>query len=203
MQMMFTVYIVVLNVILAKFSDDAVTVLGLYYKIQTFFFIPLTGLSTCIVPVISYNYMRADYKRVRLIFKDSVLITAAFMVVGMLCFEFIPKQLLGIFTKSVAVKEIGQTAFRIIGSSFLPATLSLMFPVFFQAIGKSRPSLMLTLTRQVFGLMPVFYAFSFIGLDYTWIAFPVAEVLTSVVGIVLYRHQLKLFAAEPRQNLEQ
>lgn len=203
MQMMFTVYIVVLNVILAKFSDDAVTVLGLYYKIQTFFFIPLTGLSTCIVPVISYNYMRADYKRVRLIFKDSILITAAFMVVGMLCFEFIPKQLLGIFTKSVAVKEIGQTAFRIIGSSFLPATLSLMFPVFFQAIGKSRPSLMLTLTRQVFGLMPVFYAFSFIGLDYTWIAFPVAEVLTSVVGIVLYRHQLKLFAAEPRQNLEQ
>lgn len=193
MQMMFTVYIVVLNVILAKFSDEAVTVLGLYYKIQTFFFIPLTGLSTCIVPVISYNYTRGDYGRVRLVFGDSVLITGAFMVVGLLCFELISEQLLGIFTDSAVVKEIGETAFRIIGSSFLPATLSLMFPVFFQAIGKSKPSLMLTLTRQVFGLMPVFYAFSFIGLDCTWIAFPFAEVLTSVVGLVLYRRRKELF----------
>ena len=65
MQAMYTVYIVALNFILASFSDAAVTVLGLYYKIQSFFFIPLFGLQTCIVPVLSYNYARANYARVR------------------------------------------------------------------------------------------------------------------------------------------
>ena len=189
MQAMYTVYIVALNFILVGFSDAAVTVLGLYYKIQSFFFIPLFGLQTCIVPVLSYNYARADYARVRGVMRDSVIVSAAFMLVGVLCFEFIPRGLLSIFSRDEAVYAIGGTAFRIIGASFFPAVLSLMLPVFFQAIGKALPSVMLSLTRQLFCLIPLFWGFSLIGLDYAWIAFPAAELITGAVGVFLYFRQ--------------
>ena len=121
--------------------------------------------------------------------RDSVIVSAAFMLVGVLCFEFIPRGLLSIFSRDEAVYAIGGTAFRIIGASFFPAVLSLMLPVFFQAIGKALPSVMLSLTRQLFCLIPLFWGFSLIGLDYAWIAFPAAELITGAVGAVLYFRQ--------------
>lgn len=196
MQSLYTIYIFALNFILAGFCDEAVTVLGLYYKVQSFFFIPLNGLQTCIVPILSYNYTTARYDRVRLTLRYSVLITAAFMLVGTLCFEFIPAELLGLFSQSEKVLEIGSTAFRIIGTSFVPATFSLMLPIFFQAIGKGAPSVLLTLSRQIFCLIPIFFAFSFVGLPYTWIAFPAAELITGGIGILLYTKQVRYWKLE-------
>lgn len=193
MQSMYTVYIVALNMILVGFCDEAVTVLGLYYKLQTFFFIPLIGLSTCIVPVLSYNYTNHSFDRTREIMKWSFAVTIAFMVVGILCFELIPVQLLSIFSKSEKVFEIGKTALRIIGISFFPATFSLMMPIFFQAIGRGAPSVVLTLLRQIICLVPIFYAFSFLGLDYTWIAFPLSETITTIIGFVLYYRQIDVW----------
>lgn len=196
MQMMFTVYIVVLNAILSKFCDEAVQVLGLYYKLQSFFFIPLFGLQTCIVPVISFNYARKNYNRDVRIMNDTLIISAVFMLLGVICFEFFPRTFIGIFTKDEKTLEIGATAFRIIGSSFIPAVFSLTFPVFFQAIGKSVQSIVLSVVRQFLGLMPLFYAFSFIGLDYAWIAFPVSEVVTTAIGFAMYIVQLKAWKIE-------
>ena len=186
MQALYTVYILALNIILNGFSDQAVTVLGLYYKIQSFFFIPLFGLQTCIVPILSFNYAQGRYQRVKSVFHESLAISAVFMVIGILCFELIPGQLIGLFSEDDLVKQIGTTAFRIIGISFLPACVSLMSPVFFQALGKGVKSVLLSLTRQIFCLIPIFYAFSFIGLDYTWIAFPVAETTTTIIAVILY-----------------
>ena len=102
----------------------------------------------------------------------------------------LPVQLLGIFSNSEKVFEIGRVALRIIGISFVPATFSLMMPIFFQAIGKAAPSVLLTLSRQIFCLIPIFYAMSFIGLNYTWIAFPAAEIITGSIGIALYLKQI-------------
>ena len=191
MQLLFTVYIVALNVILVGFSDAAVTVLGLYYKIQTFFFIPLMGLQTCIVPLLSYNHSRNNYVRCKEIMQDSVLIAMSFMLIGVLCFELIPDKLIRLFSNDVTVLQIGIIAFRIIGLSFLPAVLSLITPVFFQAIGASKPSMLLSLTRQILCLIPIFWLFSRIGLNYTWLAFPMAEVITGSLGAVLYFRQLR------------
>ncbi len=196
MQLMYTVYIVALNIILVRFCDEAVTVLGLYYKLQTFFFIPLIGLTTCIVPVLSYNYTNHSFDRTREVMKWSFIITITFMVVGILCFELIPVQLLSIFSKSEKVFEIGKTALRIIASSFFPATFSLMLPIFFQAIGRGAPSVVLTLLRQIICLVPLFYAFSFLGLDYTWIAFPLSETITTIVGFILYFRQIGIWKAD-------
>lgn len=197
MQMLYTVYIVALNVILAGFSDAAVTVLGLYYKMQTFFFIPLMGLQTCIVPVLSYNYAGKKYKRCREVIEDSVWLAMGFMLLGVFCFEVLPEALLRIFSSEVDVIAIGIPAFRIIGASFLPAVPALLVPVFFQAIGKAGPSVALSLLRQIFCLIPIFWAFSRLGLGYTWIAFPAAELITATVGIVLYIRQVRQWKKEP------
>lgn len=196
MQSMYTVYIVALNMILVKFCDEAVTVLGLYYKLQTFFFIPLIGLTTCIVPVLSYNYTNHSFDRTRAVMKWSFIVTITFMFVGTLCFELIPVQLLSIFSKSEKVFEIGKTALRIIGTSFIPATFSLMLPIFFQAIGRGAPSVVLTLLRQIICLVPIFYAFSFMGLGYTWIAFPLSETITTIVGFILYFRQINIWKTD-------
>lgn len=191
MQLLFTVYIVVLNVILAGFSDEAVTVLGLYYKMQTFFFIPLMGLQTCIIPVLSYNFARMNYARCRKIMVSSIAAAMGFMLLGVLCFEVIPGPLITLFSRNATVLAIGKPAFRIIGLSFLPAVLSLMMPIFFQSIGETLPSIVLSLIRQVCCLIPIFWLLSQLGLRYTWIAFPASELITGLVGVLLYRRQVR------------
>lgn len=190
MEMLYTVYIFILNTILAGFSDSAVTVLGLYYKAQNFIFIPLIGLQTCIVPVISYNYARKNYDRCRNIMNTSLFISVVFMVIGIVLFVFMPEAVMRVFSKSEEVIAIGKVAFPIIGLSFVSAVFSLMLPVFFQAIGRGATCVMLMLTRQIFVLVPVFYTFSKVGLDYTWIAFPIAETVAGSVGLYLYKKQL-------------
>ena len=174
MQMLYTVYIIALNMILAGFSDAAVTVLGLYYKMQTFFFIPLLGLQTCIVPVLSYNYAAKKYKRCQTILNESVLFSMLFMLIGVFCFELLPGTLLGLFSHDPAVFSIGIPAFRIIGLSFLPAVVSL-----------------LSLIRQLGCLIPIFFVLSKIGLSYTWIAFPASGIITGAIGISLYLRQIR------------
>lgn len=186
MQLLYVVYIMALNVILAGFSDAAVTVLGLYYKLQTFFFIPLFALQTCIVPVLSYNYAAEAYGRCREIVRDAILLAALLMTLGVICFEGIPAQLIGVFSDSREILRIGVPAFRIIACSFLPAVLALLWPTVFQAVGKSRPSMALSLVRQIFCLIPLFYLLSRIGLSYVWLAFPASELITAVVGTGLY-----------------
>ncbi|MBD9281505.1 MAG: MATE family efflux transporter [Clostridiales bacterium] len=183
MQALYTTYIAGLNLVLVGFSDAAVTVLGLYYKWQAFFFIPLFGLQTCVVPIISYNNAVGRQDRCRKILRCSILISASFMILGMIGFIFFPAQLIGLFSSDEKTLEIGVTAFRIISLCFLPASLSLMYPVYFQALGKGRESVFVTIFRQVILLVPLAWVFSFFGLDYVWITFPVTEILTSALAL--------------------
>ena len=196
MQLLFTVYIVALNIILGSFADEAITVLGLYYKVQSFFFIPLFGLQTCIVPFLSYVHAKGDYRRCRAILNKVCLLSAAFMLAGVLCFELIPQQLLSIFSQDPKVYDIGIPAFRIIGISFFPAVYSLTMPVFFQAIGKGKPSILLSLTRQIFCLIPLFWIFSKISLGAAWAAFPASEIITGGLGLYLLARQNHLWDLE-------
>lgn len=144
MQSAYTFYIFGLNMILKGFSDQAVTALGLYYKWQSFFFIPLGAMQTCIVPVISYNYGAGMFDRCKKTLKDSVFFGWTLMIIGTLCFEIIPGPMLSVFSSDAKVIEIGVNAFHIIGISFIPLVTSLTFPVYFQAIGQSVKSSLLT-----------------------------------------------------------
>lgn len=186
MQSAYTFYILGLNLILGGFSDEAVTALGLYYKWQTFFFIPLGAMQTCIVPIISYNYASKKLNRCKNTLKTSVLFGLVLMGLGTLCFLLLPSQMLSVFTSDAKVIEIGSYGFRFVGVSFLPMVTSLIFPVFFQAIGKSLKSSALTVIRTVVLFVPLGYIFSRFGLNFFWLTFPVTEIITSVVGAVFY-----------------
>lgn len=191
MQSAYTFYILGLNLILSTFCDQAVTALGLYYKWQTFFFIPLGAMQTCIVPIISYNYAAGNIVRCKKTLSTSILFGFALMACGMLCFEFLPSQMLSVFTKDSEVIEIGSIGFRFVGVSFLPMVTSLIFPVFFQAIGSAFKSSALTIIRTLLLFVPLGYLFSCFGLNRFWLTFPITELLTSTVGIVFYRRFTK------------
>lgn len=190
MQSAYTFYILGLNLILAGFSDDAVTALGLYYKWQTFFFIPLGAMQTCIVPVISYNYAARSIERCKKTLSTSVGFGLALMALGLLCFVTIPAQMISVFTLDKEVMEIGSIGFRIIGVSFLPMVTSLIFPVFFQAVGYSMKSSALTIVRTLVLFVPLGFLFSKFGLEYFWFTFPVTEVFTSILGGFYYKQFL-------------
>lgn len=191
MQSAYTFYILGLNLILSTFSDQAVTALGLYYKWQTFFFIPLGAMQTCIVPVISFNYAARNIDRCKKLLSTAICFGLALMAVGTLCFVTIPAQMLRVFTSDEQVVEIGRIGFRFIGISFLPMVTSLIFPVFFQAVGASMKSSALTVIRTVVLFVPLGYLFSRFGLNWFWLTFPVTETITSAVGAVYYRQFLE------------
>ena len=196
MQCLYTVYIAMLNFILADFSDEAVTVLGLYYKLQSFFFIPFLALETCVVPIISYNFALRLYKRCTKTFWEAAAISAVLMMVGVICFEFIPGQLISIFTDSEKALEIGIPAFRFIGLSFIPAITSWLFPIFFQAIGRDVVSAFLSVFRQLICLVPIFWVLSRISLDLSWLAFVITECIVTAVGAALYIPQVRKWKQE-------
>lgn len=191
MQSAYTFYIFGLNLILSGFSDQAVTTLGLYYKWQTFFFIPLGAMQTCIVPVISFNYAAKNIERCKKTLSTSVLFGMLLMSIGTVCFSTIPGQMLSVFSSDPVVIDIGKVAFRFIGTSFLPMVTSLIFPVFFQAVGSSLKSSMLTVIRTVVLFVPLGFLFSRFGLNWFWLTFPITELLTSLVGVGFYVQFLK------------
>ena len=190
MQSAYTFYIFGLNLILAGFSDQAVTALGLYYKWQTFFFIPLGAMQTCIVPVISFNYAAKNIDRCKNTLTSAVIFGVALMLIGTLCFELIPSQMLRVFTSDPLVVEIGTIGFRIIGLSFPPLITSLIFPVFFQAVGSSLKSSLLTVIRTLVLFVPLGFVFSRFGLNWFWLTFPVTELMTTGVGALFFRRFL-------------
>lgn len=197
MQSAYTFYILGLNLILATFSDQAVTALGIYYKWQTFFFIPLGAMQTCIVPVISFNYAARNVQRCKKTLWASALFGWTLMALGTVCFVSVPEQMLRVFSSDEQVIAIGKVGFRFVGVSFLPLVTSLIFPVFFQAVGSSLKSSLLTVVRTVICFVPLGYLFSRFGLDWFWMTFPVTEVVTTLVGLIFYRR----FTAEHEKGV--
>ena len=131
----------------------------------------------------------------------SFLISSVFMLVGVVCFVFFPEQMISIFSDNAMVHEIGRMAFPIIGAGFISAVFGLIMPTFFQAIGRGGASTFLSLFRQIICLVPIFWAFSFIGLNYTWLSFPISETVSGAAGLIMYASQLKKWRAEDAARL--
>ena len=139
------------------------------------------------VPVLSFNYGAGMYSRCKKTLKDSILFGMALMLLGVLCFELIPAQMLGVFSKDTKVIGIGVNAFRIIGVSFIPLVTSLIYPVYFQAIGYAGRSSALTVLRTVALFVPLAWIFSRLGLEYFWLTYPMTEIITTTVGYIMYK----------------
>lgn len=193
-QSLYTIYIVGLNMILKMFTEDAVTVLGIYYKIQSFFFIPLLGFQQVLLPLFSYHYGAGNSRRNREILKCSMIFSVTVMAVATGAFFGVPEKLIRIFSTECAIVAIGKYAFPVISISFVFAGLTIVITSYLQGIAHIKASLFIIVLRQIVLLVPLAWLFHFIGLNAVWWTFPVTEIIASMAGmliIILYRQDRK------------
>lgn len=175
-----------LNGILIKFSNEAVAVLGIYYKLQSFVFMPVFGLTHGVMPIMGYNYGARNKKRLLSALKVGIIIATIIMTAGTILFWTIPDLLLKIFNANDEVLRIGVIALRSISLSFIPAALGIIMSTLFQAVGMGGKSLFVSILRQLVIILPVSYLLSNIGLNYVWLSFVIAEVVSFVASIVIF-----------------
>lgn len=177
-----------MNKILIVFSTTATAVFGVYFKLQSFFFMPVFGLNNGLIPVLAYNYGAKQKKRITEALHFSIMLSVSIMIVGLIVFELIPGQLLSMFNASDAMKEIGIPALRIICLSFPIAGFCIILGSVFQAFSQSIYSLIISVTRQLVVLIPVAWVLSLFGnVDVVWWAFPIAEIVSMVISICCYK----------------
>lgn len=172
-----------MNRILIEFSSTATAVFGVYFKLQSFFFMPVFGLNNGITPIIAYNYGAGQRKRMLKTIKLSMLVAFCLTFIGFLCFEGIPQILLGMFNASDEMLTIGVPALRIIGIHYLIAWFCIVSGTVFQALGKAFFSMIVSIMRQLFVLIPASYILAKLGgLHVVWWSFPIAEVISLMVS---------------------
>ena len=182
-----------MNQILIAFSSTAVAVFGVYFKLQSFIFMPVFGLNNAMVPIVSYNYGAGRMDRVKRTFRLTVVTAIAIMSVGCLLFEVIPAPLLGFFSPSEEMLSIGPAALRIIGVTFPLAGFCIIAGSMFQAIGNPIHRLVVSVCRQLVVLLPVAYLLSLSGrLELVWLSFPIAEVVSLTLTAIFLRHTLRV-----------
>ncbi|MEE0294626.1 MAG: MATE family efflux transporter [Eubacterium sp.] len=173
-----------MNRILIEFSSTATAVFGVYFKLQSFFFMPVFGLNNGITPIIAYNYGAKYRKRMIHTIKLSMAVAFCLTFVGFIAFEAIPQVLLGMFNSSQQLLEIGIPALRIIGIHFLIAWFCIVAGTVFQALGKAVFSMIVSIMRQLFVLVPAAYILAKVGgLHAVWWSFPIAEVISLAVSL--------------------
>lgn len=183
-----SVLVSVLNSILAAFSDTCVAVLGVYFKLQTFIYMPANGIVQGMRPVVGYNYGAGEQGRVKSAIRYSLLCTAAIMLLGTLLSLLIPGQIFGLFDADAELLSAGITALRIISLGFLVSTIGVIASGVFEALGEGRHSLAVSLLRQFAITIPLSFVLSrFLGAVGVWISFPAGEFCAAVVALVLLK----------------
>lgn len=179
----------VMNMILIAYSSTAVAVFGVYFKLQSFVFMPIFGLNNGMVPIISYNYGARRPERVRKTIRLAVCYAEGIMVLGFCIFEFFPGQVLGLFSASQAMLTIGIPAMRIICLHFLLAGTSIVLSSVFQALGNGLFSLIVSVCRQLFVLLPAAWLLAQTGnVNNVWWAFLIAEIVSVLMSLAFYAH---------------
>lgn len=180
------------NKILLMFSSTAVSVFGVYFKLQSFIFMPIFGLNNGMVPIVAYNYGARNKKRIMDTVKLSTILAVGIMLVGVFIFEVFPEQLLKLFNASEQMMQIGVPALRIISLSFVFAGVSITVVSVFQALGNGIYSLIISIVRQLVIILPVAYLFAkMIGLDAVWFAFPISEIASILMALLMFRHMYR------------
>lgn len=178
-----------MNLILMAFSSTAVAVFGVYFKLQSFVFMPIFGLNNGMVPIISYNYGARRPERVKKTIRLAVCYAEGIMVLGFCIFEFFPGQVLGLFSASQAMLTIGIPAMRIICLHFLLAGTSIVLSSVFQALGNGLFSLIVSVCRQLFVLLPAAWLLAQTGnVNNVWWAFLIAEIVSVLMSLAFYAH---------------
>lgn len=178
-----------MNKILLMFSSTAAAVFGVYFKLQSFIFMPVFGLNNGMIPIIAYNYGARKRERITQTIKLSIIIAVSIMFVGLIIFQVLPEFLLtSLFEASAEMTAIGVPALKIISLSFLFAGYCIIVGSVFQALGNGVYSLIISTARQLFVILPVAYIFAEVfGLHMIWWAFPIAEIVSFILSSVLLK----------------
>lgn len=191
MQSIGSIMIIGLNAILAV-SEASVTVLGIYYKLQSFVFMPCFGLNQGVMPVIGYNYGARNKNRLYSALKHGIVIAVIIMTVGTVLMWTIPGTLISMFGGTQEILNIGIPAFRIISLCFIPAAAGILFTTLFQAVGKGIRSLLMSFCRQLVLILPIAYLLSrLFDLSAVWYAFPIAEIFSLMLAIGFFINLVK------------
>ncbi len=181
-----------MNKILIMFSETAVSVFGIYFKLQSFIFMPVFGLNNGMIPIIAYNYGARNKKRIMDTAKLSICVAVGIMMIGLIIFQTLPVQLLKMFNASPYMLEIGTPALRLISISFLFAGYCIIVGSVFQALGNGVYSLIVSVARQLVCILPLAYLFArSLGLNSVWYAFPLAEIIAAILSTILFRQIYK------------
>ncbi len=196
MQSIGSVMLLGMNKILITFSETAVSVLGVYFKLQSFIFMPIFGLNNGMIPIIAYNLGAQRKTRITHTIKLSIISAISIMLVGLVIFQIFPKELLLMFNASEHMLEVGVPALKIISLSFLFAGYCIIVSSVFQALGNGVYSLIVSVIRQLLGILPLAYIFAnAFGLNAVWWSFPLAELLSvtfsTILFIRIYRLKIK------------
>lgn len=177
-----------INFILSGISTLAVSLFGIYFKLQTFIYMPTSGVTQGAMPIMGYSYGARNRERLLEVLNYSVIICVLINFLGTVLFWIFPKEILHFFNASDEMMSIGVNTIRIISTSYSIGSICFIFSCFLQAVGKGFSSLTITMLRQLVLLLPAAYFLGkFYGLTGVWIAFPLVEVVTCVISILIYR----------------
>lgn len=177
-----------LNKILISFSETAVAVFGVYFKLQSFIFMPIFGLNNGMIPIIAYNYGARNKKRIMETVRLSIGIAVGIMLIGLAVFQLMTPQLLMLFQADADMLSIGVPALRIISLSFLFAGYCIIVGSVFQAMGNGVYSLIISVAKQLVCILPLAYFFAQVfGLHAVWYSIPLAEITSVVLSSILFR----------------
>ena len=176
-----------LNKILLSFSSTAAAVFGVYFKLQSFIFMPIFGLNNGVIPIVAFNYGAQNRKRIMETIKFSAVISFCIMAFGMLMMWIMPTEMLRLFKASEDMLAIGVPALRYISLSFIFAGVCITLGSIFQALGKSYLSMITSFARQMIVLLPAAYLLSKTGsVNNVWFAFPIAEIMSLTVTLIFF-----------------
>lgn len=188
MQSIGSIMIIFYNMILVAYSTTAVAVLGVYFKIQSFVFMPVFGLNQGAMPIMGYNYGARSRERLMSTYKEAFKVAIVVMTLGTILFQIFPKELLLLFDASDEMLKIGVPALRLISICFIPASFGIITGTLFQGTGHGMLSLYASLIRQLFGILPLAFILIRIGgVTLSWMAFPLAEILGVTYSALVFR----------------
>lgn len=184
-----------MNAILITFSTTATAVFGVYFKLQSFVFMPVFGLNNGMIPIIAYNLGAKQKERMFKTIRLAMIYATGMMLIGIAVFETIPQALLACFNASDEMMKIGVPALRIIAIHFIFAGVSIVCSAVFQAVGKGTYSLLTSLIRQLIVLLPCAYILAQFGnIDLIWLCFPIAELISVSTSLFLFNKIKKTFS---------
>ncbi len=188
-----------MNIILISYTsvkEISATVFGVYFKLNSFVFMPVFGLNNGIIPIVAYNYGARNRRRMLQAVRLAIIYAASYILLGLLAFMLLPGQLLSIFNASEEMLRVGVPALRIIGSTFLFAGTCIAMGSVFQALGFGVYSMIVSFARQLVVLLPSAYILARIGMQsgndiLVWFSFPIAEVASLITTLILFRRLYK------------